>query len=123
MTQPSSGPSATSASWASFFEDDGRKRFGAEVPTRDRVAEVGQAHAPLYERRDALGLFELHVERRLSDHGRAIRREEDSRRGENVAVAVRDRDRPAAIVERRDGAERGAEVDADQGHGVFTTGA
>ena len=45
-------------------EDDGRQRFGPELAAGDRAAEVGQAHAPLDERGDAVGLFERDVEGR-----------------------------------------------------------
>ncbi len=79
--------------------------------------KIGQPHAPLDERRDAVGLFEGHVERRLADDGGAVGREVERGRREHVAVAVGQGDGSPAVVERGDGGERGAQVDADQRHG------
>ena len=95
-------------------EDDGRQRFGAKLDAGDGPAVGGIAHAPLDERGDVFGLFQGHVEGGLADDGLAIGRQEDGAGREHFAVAVGQRDRLAVVVERGDGAKRGAEVDADE---------
>ena len=79
---------------------------------RDWPAEVRQPHAPLDQRGDPIGLLERHIERRLADH-RAVVGEQHGTRREHFAVAIGKRHRPAALVERCNRRERGAEIDAD----------
>ena len=97
-----------------FAENDGRQRFRAEIAAGDGPAVGRVAHVPLDERGDAVGLFEGHVEGGLADDGLALGRQEDGAGREHFTVAVGQRHRLAVVVQRGDGAERGAQVDADQ---------
>ena len=88
---------------------------GPKVPAGDRPAEIRLAHPPLDERRNAVGLFQGHVEGRLADDGFAVG-DQDGARREQFAVAIGNGNRPATVVEGRDGGKGGAEIDADEGH-------
>src|SRR5262249_59180290 len=88
-------------------------RLGAEVAAGDGAAEGGEAHAPLDEGGDLVGLLEGDVERRLADHGAAVL-EEDGAGGQHLAVAVGQRDGLAPVVEGRNSRKSRTKVDADQ---------
>ena len=113
MTALLIGPMRTFGVLHELAQDDGRQRFGAEFATGNRPAVERMAHAPLDERGDLFGLLQGDVEGRLADDGAAAV-DEDGAGREHFAVAIGQRDRLAAIVQRGDGGKRGAQVDADE---------
>jgi hypothetical protein len=86
---------------------------GAEVAAGDLPAEAGMAHAPLDEHGNLAGLGQRLVERSLTDDRQALL-EEHGTGSQHVAVAVRQRDRLAVVVQGGDGRKCGPQVDPDQ---------
>ncbi len=93
-------------------QDQRRQRFGAEVAAGDGLGVLRMTHPALDEQGDAIRMFEGHVAGRLADDRPAVLDEHGTGR-EHFAVQIGKRDRLAAVVERGDGGEGGAEIDAD----------
>ncbi len=90
------------------------------------LLQVGEraAHEPLDAEDGVLGVGQGPVARRGADEHGAVVVEADAARHERDAARIADDDRPAVLDVRRE-AERGAEIDADDGgggHGVGTRG-
>jgi hypothetical protein len=97
-------------------QDDRRERLRAEVAAGDRAAERFEPHAPLDQRRDPIRLLLGDIQRRLADDRGTVFEQEDGRRREHVAVAVREGDGVPAVVQGGDRGVRRAQVDADDLH-------
>ena len=95
-------------------KDDRRECLRAEVASVDRSADRGVAHVPFDEDGDTLGLLERHVEGGLAHDCCPVVHEQDGAGREHVVIAIGQRERLAVVVQRRDGREGRAEIDADQ---------
>ena len=94
-------------------KNDGGQGLGAELAAGHFLPERRVPHVALDEHGDAVGLFEGDVARRLPHHRRAVLQEHGARR-QHLAFEVGQRDRLTAIVERRNGRERRAQINPDQ---------